>query len=82
VQPAALVSDEVLEELLAVDALLSRMEAEDPGRARIVECRVFGGMSLDEIADALGLAPAIVRREWRIASAHLYRQLQSRTPEP
>lgn len=82
VQPAALVSDEMLEELLALDALLRRMEAEDPHRARIVECRVFGGMSLDEVTEALDLSPAVVQREWRIASARLYRQLQSRANEP
>lgn len=74
--PDALVSDEVLEELLAVDELLTRLEAEHPRRARIVECRLFGGMSLEEVADALGLSPAVVRREWRIAAVRLYQQLQ------
>jgi DNA-directed RNA polymerase specialized sigma24 family protein len=68
----------MLEELLAVDELLTRLEAEDPRRSRIVECRVFGGMSLEEVADALDLSPAVVKREWRIAAVRLYRQLQSR----
>lgn len=76
-QPDALMSDAMLEELLAVDELLTRLEAEDPRRARIVECRVFGGMSLEEVAGALDLPPAVVKREWRIAAARLYQQLQS-----
>lgn len=79
--PGALVSDAMLEELLAVDELLTRLEAEDPRRARIVECRVFGGMSLEEVADALDLHPAVVKREWRIASVRLYQQLQSRAAD-
>lgn len=76
-QPDGLVSDAMLEELLAVDELLTRLEAEDPRRARIVECRVFGGMSLEEVAAALELPLAVVRREWRIGAVRLYQQLQS-----
>jgi DNA-directed RNA polymerase specialized sigma24 family protein len=80
-QPDALVADAMLQELLAVDELLTRLEAEDPRRARIVECRVFGGMSLEDVADALDLPPAVVKQEWRIAAVHLYQQLQSRAPD-
>jgi RNA polymerase sigma factor (TIGR02999 family) len=74
---AALVADASADELLALNDLLSRLEADDPRRCRIVECRVFGGMTIDEIAQALDISPATVKREWRIATARLYQQLRA-----
>lgn len=75
-----LADDTALDELLTIDALLSRIESEDPRRCRIVECRVFGGMSVEETAEALGVSPATVKRDWSVASAWLYRELRQ-SPE-
>ena len=62
-------------ELLDLNRLLTRLEAENPRRCHVVECRVFGGMTIDEVADALSISPATVKREWQIASAQIYREL-------
>ena len=63
-------------ELLSVHQLLTQLEAENPRRSRIVECRVFGGMTVEEVADALDISTATVKREWRVATAWLYRAVQ------
>lgn len=65
------------DEILDLHRLLERLEQDNPRRCRIVECRVFGGMTIDEVATALSLSSATVKREWQVASAHLYRQLQA-----
>ena len=70
------------DELLHVHQLLSELAQNHPRRARIVECRVFGGMTVDEVASALSLSPATVKREWRIATADLYRALQEADDAP
>jgi RNA polymerase sigma factor (TIGR02999 family) len=63
------------EDLLALDEALSRFEAFDPRAARVVECRYFAGLSLEETADALELSPSTVKREWVAARAWLHRAL-------
>jgi len=73
---AALVAAASADELLALNELLAQLEADAPRRCRIVECRVFGGMTIDEVAEALDISPATVKREWRIATARLYQQLR------
>lgn len=65
------------DELLDLNTLLTNLEAESPRRCRIVECRVFGGMTIDEVAEALGISAATVKREWQVASARIYRAMQS-----
>lgn len=57
-----------------VDAL-QRLEALEPRQAHVVECKFFGGMSLDEIAVALDISAATVSRDWTIARAWLHAQL-------
>jgi RNA polymerase sigma factor (TIGR02999 family) len=64
-------------ELLDLHRLLSRLEADNPRRCQVVECRVFGGMTIDEVAEALSISPATVKREWQIASAQIYRELDA-----
>ena len=64
------------EELLEVHQLLSELESENSRRARIVECRIFGGMTVDEIAGALGISAATVKRDWKLGTTRLY-QLMS-----
>ena len=65
------------EELIALDEALDRLAALSQRQARIVECRFYGGMSVEETADALGVSPATVKREWATARAWLNRELTS-----
>ena len=62
-------------ELLDLDEALSRLEAVEPRQARVVECRFFAGMDIDETAAALGISNATVRRDWTRARAWLNREL-------
>lgn len=64
-------------ELIALDEALQRLSALNDRQARIVECRFYGGMSIDETAEALGVSPATVKREWASARAWLNRELKS-----
>lgn len=61
--------------LLALESALSRLEQHDQLHARIVECRFYGGMSVEETAVALGTSPATVKRKWAFARAYLNREL-------
>ena len=63
------------EALLAVDEALRRLERHDPLHARIVECRFYGGLTIEDTAEALGISPATVKRRWALAQAWLYRDL-------
>jgi RNA polymerase sigma-70 factor (ECF subfamily) len=63
-------------DLLAVDELLNRMATFDPQQARVVELRVFGGLTVEETAEALGISPATVKRDWVAAKAWLTRELR------
>jgi RNA polymerase sigma factor (TIGR02999 family) len=62
-------------DLPALDRALSRLAALDERKARIVELRYFGGLSIHEVADATRCSPTTVKREWTIARAWLYREL-------
>ncbi len=64
-----------LEDVLAVDAALGRLELERPRAARVVVMRYFAGMSEAEIADAIAVTPRTVQREWRVARAWLHAAL-------
>lgn len=64
-------------ELLDLDAALERLRALDDRQARIVECRFYGGMTVDETAEALEISPATVKREWAAARAWLNREVGS-----
>lgn len=74
---ARLASQVNADELLDLNRSLSRLEAENPRRCRVVECRIFGGMTIEEVAEALSISPATVKREWQIASAQMYRELDA-----
>lgn len=69
------VSDEHLAVVVTLDRALTRLEALRRRQARIVECRVFGGMTIDETAEALDISPATVSRGWGMAQAWLRREL-------
>lgn len=76
-EDASGVGDEVL---VALDESLDRLHQQDQRQARIVECRFFGGMSIEDTAEALGVSAATVKRGWAMAQAWLYRDLK-RTAE-
>ncbi len=77
---ARMVSAARSEELLALDSALRELEAHQPDLARIVECRVFGGLTVEEAAEALDVSPATVKRRWSLAKAWLYRELGGDRP--
>lgn len=62
-------------DLVALDEALNELARLDPRKVRIVEMRFFGGMSVDETAEFLGISPATALREWNKAKAWLYREL-------
>jgi RNA polymerase sigma factor (TIGR02999 family) len=64
------------EDVLAVDAALERLEAEHPRKAQVAVMRYFGGLSEQEIAEALGVTTRTVEREWRFARAFLHEVLE------
>ena len=76
-EAAVLLVDGRAEELVDLDQALARLAAVDQRQERIVECRFFGGMSIDETAAALDLSPATVKREWALARAWLNRELST-----
>jgi RNA polymerase sigma factor (TIGR02999 family) len=68
-------ADDAGVDILALDDALSTLTALDERKARLVELRVFAGMSLDEAADALGVARSTAALDWRFAKAWLAAQL-------
>jgi len=64
-------------DMVALDAALDRLAALDAGQARIVELRFFGGLSIEETAEAMGISPATVKRHWTVARAWLAKELES-----
>ena len=62
-------------DVLALDDALQRLAALDPQQERIVELRYFGGLTLDETAEVIGISTATVKREWAIARAWLRAEL-------
>jgi RNA polymerase sigma-70 factor (ECF subfamily) len=69
------VNDDDAVDVLALHDALERLAALDPDQARVVELRYFGGMNIDETAEALGISAATVKREWAVARAWLKREL-------
>ncbi len=64
------------EALVALDHSLRHLESLDERQSRIVECRFFGSMTIEDTAEALGISPATVKRSWATAQAWLYRDLK------
>jgi RNA polymerase sigma-70 factor, ECF subfamily len=72
---APVVSPQRPDGMLAIDESLSRLEKLDARQACIVELRYFGGLTIEEVAQVLGVSPTTVRREWTSAKAWLYGEL-------
>lgn len=65
-------------ELLDLHDALERLAARSPRPAQVVECRYFGGLSVEETAEALAVSPRTVKSDWALARAWLHRELEER----
>jgi RNA polymerase sigma-70 factor, ECF subfamily len=70
------ISPERLDEVTALDEALKRLAEENPRQAQVVELRYFGGLSVEEIAAHLGIAPRSVKRDWSLAKIWLFKELR------
>jgi RNA polymerase sigma factor (TIGR02999 family) len=68
-------SEQRADELIVLDEALSNLTKLDQRKARVVELRYFGGLSLEETAEVLGISLMTVRRDWRAAKAWLYKEV-------
>ena len=68
--------DAYAHELLDLDVAMQELERRNPRFARVVECRFFGGMSVEDTAEALGVSPRTVKSDWAMARAWLYDALR------
>lgn len=75
VDAAVVLSSEQVEEIVAVDLALQRLAKSDERKSKVLEMRFFGGLSVEETAEALGVAPNTVIRDWNFARAWLRREL-------
>ena len=78
-EEATMVGGQRPADLAALDDALTLLAERDPRKAQVVEMRFFGGLSVEESAEVLGVSPVTVMRDWRTAKAWLYREL---TPRP
>ncbi len=72
---AVMVSTESGAEILALHDALERLEVLSPQQGQIVELRFFGGLTIEETAEMMGLSPSTIKREWNMARAWLLREL-------
>ncbi len=76
-----LIGDDRLEDVVALDQVLTRLTEMDEEQGRIVELRFFAGLNVEETAEAMGISPRTVKREWRLARAWLERELAAAKSE-
>lgn len=76
-EDAAAMSEQRATELVVMDEALNELAKLDLRKARVVELRYFGGLSLEETAEVLEISPMTVRRDWRAAKAWLYKRVMS-----
>lgn len=76
---AVMSSKEKDPDLLTLNEALNSLEAIDIQQSRVVELRVFGGLTVEETAEALGISPRTVKREWSMAKAWLHKQIRNNT---
>ena len=70
-----------IENVIAIDEALQRLEQIDPRQSRMIELRFFAGLSVEETAEVMGLSMISVKRDWRSAKAWLHRELAAGRPE-
>jgi RNA polymerase sigma-70 factor, ECF subfamily len=73
----AIMSDDKSAELIALDEALEKLAAVDERKSRVVELRYFGGMSVEETAEVLGISAITVNRDWKMARAWLSREIRN-----
>lgn len=73
VEPA---SEEPDEQLLALDNALTRLEAREPRLGQVIEMRFFAGLSVEDAAQVLEVSDRTIKRDWRLARAFLYKELE------
>ena len=78
---AAIVAQEPAAELVALDDALKSLAALDPRKCQVVELRFFGGMSVEESAEVLGVSVVTVMRDWSTAKAWLHRAMEKEVSE-
>jgi len=76
VEEAQLVAPGKASDVIALDEALTRLAEFDPQQARLVEMRFFGGLSIEEAAEVLGISPTTVKRNWNLSKAWLARELR------
>jgi RNA polymerase sigma factor (TIGR02999 family) len=76
-EESAIVAADSSAELVAIDEALTRLAEQDARAAQVVELHYFGGLTYEEIAEAVGTSPATVHRDLRFAKAWLYRELSN-----
>ena len=81
IEDVVLISEEQTDDLIALDSALERLAKIDARQSRIVELRYFGGLTVEQTAEVLGISPKTVKRDWAVARAWLHRELRS-TQEP
>jgi len=70
------ITPERSEELIVLDEALTRLAGFDERKSKIVEMKFFGGLSVEEIAEVLTIAPVTVMRQWRLAKAWLQQEMR------
>lgn len=75
---APLIAHEREPDIVALDQALSALAAVDHRKSRVVELRFFGGLSVEETAEVLGVSPDTVMRDWRLAKSWLLRELSEK----
>ena len=73
----AISSEEKDADLLVLNEALDDLAAIDPQQSRVVELRVFGGLTVEDTAEALGISPRTVKREWSMAKAWLHQRMKN-----
>ena len=74
---ATVIPTEKDRELIALNDALTRLEALDARKSKVVELRYFGGLSIEEVAEVLKVSPITVMRDWQFAKAWLVREMQN-----
>ena len=79
-EEAQAVSPERTRDVVAIDDALTALSKLDPRRGRVVELRFFGGLNIEETAEALRISPETVKRDWRVAKLWLLQELSGERP--